>query len=1004
MNPPGAWRLGARERAAALGLVALGALLALLAPGFFSPGNLRDVVLANAAVQVIAIGMTIVVLTGHIDVSVGAQFAIGAVAFAALARAGVPVPLAAAGATVAGALLGALNGWLVAWLRVPAIVATLATLVILRDALRWLTEGAWVTGLPRGFQWFGLGQAAGQGLVIGMTIALVAVAAWALRHLAAGRAVYAAGSDPEAARLAGLSPRSVVFGAFVVSGALTGMAAVLNAIRFAQVPSAVPVGLELAVIAAVVVGGAAITGGRGSMIGTVLGVALLGAIGTGLTFLGASAYWERALQGGIILAAILADAVVWRRRTRSRARSSPHVIDDGARPQLRTDHGASHEIRLAAVLAGEILVFAALAPGFSTAGNAAEIVRLAVEMGLLALVLTPIIVSGGIDLSVGALLGLSAVAFGALWRDAGWPIPLAALGALGLGTAGGGLNAWLIARWQLPPLIVTLGSLSLFRGLAEGLTGAVDSYAGFPDGFLAGGQGFFAGLVPLQAPLLAAAALGFGLLLHRSVAGRSWYAIGSSPAAARYAGVPVGRRLGELYLLAGATSAAAALVYVAHLGQAKADAGTGYELTAITAVVLGGTAITGGRGTVIGTLLGLAIMVVLQNGLRLAAWPAEFAGILTGLLLVGALGVPHVQAWLREAPLGGNGEEMRNSQLAVLCAVILLAAGLVAGSNWWLVRSLVPAAGAPAGGGAGTGPAISLGMMPKAKGDPYFVSCREGAERAAQELGVALVWDGPTDLDPAKQNEVVEAWITRGMDVVAVSVENRTAISTVLRKARRRGLKVLTWDADAEPDARDFLVNQATPQGIGYTLADEAARLLGGRGEIAIVTASLSAANQNEWIAHIRARMAERHPGLTLATIRPSDGDRDRAFAETQTILKVHPGVRLIMGIAAPAVPGIAEAVRQSGRSDVKVTGLSLPNMCKPYVHAGIIQSIVLWNTRDLGYLTVYAAHALATGALERGDRALDAGRLGQIEVAGDEILLGEPFVFTKDNIDGFDF
>src|SRR5690606_25932558 len=138
--------------------------------------------------------------------------------------------------------------------------------------------------------------------------------------------------------------------------------------------------------------------------------------------------------------------------------------------------------------------------------------------------------------------------------------------------------------------------------------------------------------------------------------------------------------------------------------------------------------------------------------------------------------------------------------------------------------------------------------------------------------------------------------------------------------------------------------------------------------------------------------------------VRPSDGDRDRAFSETQTILTVHPSVRAIVGIAAPAVPGVAEAVRQSGRDDVKVTGLSLPNMCKPYVHAGVIESVVLWNTNDLGYLTVHAAHALATGRLRPGATTLEAGRLGAIAVAGDQILLGKPFVFTRENIDRFDF
>ncbi|HEV2690298.1 MAG TPA: substrate-binding domain-containing protein, partial [Bryobacteraceae bacterium] len=138
--------------------------------------------------------------------------------------------------------------------------------------------------------------------------------------------------------------------------------------------------------------------------------------------------------------------------------------------------------------------------------------------------------------------------------------------------------------------------------------------------------------------------------------------------------------------------------------------------------------------------------------------------------------------------------------------------------------------------------------------------------------------------------------------------------------------------------------------------------------------------------------------------IRPSDGDRDRAFSETQTVLKVYPNVKVVMAIAAPAVPGAAEAVKQSGRTDVKVTGLSLPNMCKPYVHAGTIESIVLWNTTDLGYLTVYAAEALGKNTLKRGDTSLKAGRLGTVKVNGDQVLLGAPFIFNKTNIDNFDF
>ena len=295
-------------------------------------------------------------------------------------------------------------------------------------------------------------------------------------------------------------------------------------------------------------------------------------------------------------------------------------------------------------------------------------------------------------------------------------------------------------------------------------------------------------------------------------------------------------------------------------------------------------------------------------------------------------------------------------------------------------------------------------MMPKAKGDPYFVSCRAGAEEAARELGVDLIWDGPTSLDPAKQNELVESWITRNVDVIAVAVENRAGISTVLRKARQRGIHVLTWDADAEPDARDFFVNQATPEGIAAALTDEAARLMGGTGDFAIVTGALTAANQNEWMAFIRKRLSAAYPNVKLVTVRPSDDDRDKAFAETQTVLKVHPTVKLIMAISAPAVPGAAEAVRQAGRTNVSVIGLSLPNINKPYVHAGVVQTVVLWNTRNLGYLTVHAGSQLAGGTLNADSRSIDAGRLGALDVRRREIILGEPLLMNKSNIDSYDF
>lgn len=658
-------------------------------------------------------------------------------------------------------------------------------------------------------------------------------------------------------------------------------------------------------------------------------------------------------------------------------------------------------------------VFSYLGTNFASVSNLFEIVRLSVELGLVALALTPVIVTAGIDLSVGSMMGLAAVTLGYLWRDLHWPMLAAVSGALIIGGAGGALNAFLIARLKMPPLIVTLGTFSLFRGAAEGLTRGIENYSGFPQGFLYFAQAYLFGWVPVQLVFLLAGIVGAWWWLQRSRYGRSLYAIGLSPSGARYSGVPVTSRLASTYIVSGLAAGAAAVIYVAHLGQAKSDAGTGFELMAITAVVLGGTSIFGGRGTIVGTVLGLSAVVVLQNGLRLSNQPAELAGILTGVLLVGTIAIDRLargRGHLAGQRTTGNtnaetGEiDVKNSQVAVLSVVILLAAGIVAGSNWMLVRSVKKTLPADGGAPATGNKRLAIAMMPKAKGDPYFISCRQGAEEAAKEANVDLLWDGPTEDDAAKQNEVVEAWITRGVDCIAVSVENQVGISTVLRKARQKGIKVVTWDADAEKDARDYFVNQATPQGIGYSLTDEAARITGGKGEFAIITASLTAANQNEWIKHIKERLQSKYPELKLVAIQPSDGDRDRAFRETQNVLKVHPNVKLVMGVAAPAVPGAAEAVKQSGRTDVKVIGLSLPSLCRSYIKEGVIESIVLWNTGDLGYLTVLASKAVASGEVHQGTSDFTAGRLGKVAIDGSEVRLGAPFIFNKSNIDKFNF
>jgi rhamnose transport system permease protein len=303
-----------RELSVTLAYIALLILLAVSAPSFFRGDKLLSIFVTSAPVLVAAVGMTLVILTRHIDISIGSQFSVCAVTAGLLAQAGLPMPIVVVAAIATGAGLGAINGVLIAGLRLPSIVVTLATMVILREGLRWWREGESVKNLPADFQWFGLGQDAGQWLIIGAALATLIASAWALRYLALGRAVYATGSDPEAAWLVGIRPGRVVFGVFVLMGALSGLASLLNASRFADVDASAGLGMELEVITAVVVGGVTVSGGRGTVLGPFVGVLLLGTIGSALVFLGAEAYWAKAIQGAIILLAVASDAFNLRQR------------------------------------------------------------------------------------------------------------------------------------------------------------------------------------------------------------------------------------------------------------------------------------------------------------------------------------------------------------------------------------------------------------------------------------------------------------------------------------------------------------------------------------------------------------------------------------------------------------------------------------------------------------------------------------------------------------------
>jgi rhamnose transport system permease protein len=301
-------KLHFRELSVAAALLVVLLTLAVFAPAFFQPQPLLSLLTREAPTLVVACGMALVIICRQIDISVGSQFAVCGVCAGLLAAKGLALPLVFIASIALGGLMGAFNGWLVAGLRLPSIVVTLATMVTLREALRWLRQGQFVN-LPEGTQWLGLSQSAGQWTLILAALTILFLLGLATKHLSAGRFVYAVGTDAEAARLAGIRPQLTTFCVFVFMGALVGLAAMMNVVQSPQVDPKSGSGLELKVIAAAVVGGVAVSGGRGKLWGVFVGLLLLACISPALTHLRVEAYWEKAIQGAIILLAVVADGL-----------------------------------------------------------------------------------------------------------------------------------------------------------------------------------------------------------------------------------------------------------------------------------------------------------------------------------------------------------------------------------------------------------------------------------------------------------------------------------------------------------------------------------------------------------------------------------------------------------------------------------------------------------------------------------------------------------------------
>jgi ribose/xylose/arabinose/galactoside ABC-type transport system permease subunit len=427
-------------------------------PGFLSGENFVDILQKCAYIAIAAIGMTLVILCGHIDISIGAAVGLCATVAGKMAVAGVPLPIVFVTAILVGGLIGLINGLLVAYARIPAIVVTLGTASILKGGLILVTGGRWIYGLPQGFDlshhvWLGIPVPIFALVVFGLGFSLP-------RYTMAGRKIYAVGGNAEAARLSGISERHVTLGVFALNGLLVGVAAVLYATNFSSIQASVASGLELTVITAAVVGGVSILGGSGTVAGAIMGATLLQMIGTAMVFVHDRAEWFQTIQGSLILLTILLE--VFRRRKSLDALLSSGGGGTATAPR-RLGPFALQEVIMAGVLVAVVVILSIRSDRFFTAANLLNQTRFLSEIALMAVPMTFIIITGGIDLSVGSMLAFSSIVLGFSWQSLGLPLPLAICAGIMAGTLAGLLNGLLIVGLRVPPLIVTLATLAIFE-------------------------------------------------------------------------------------------------------------------------------------------------------------------------------------------------------------------------------------------------------------------------------------------------------------------------------------------------------------------------------------------------------------------------------------------------------------------------------------------------------------------------------------------------------------
>lgn len=311
-----------------------------------------------------------------------------------------------------------------------------------------------------------------------------------------------------------------------------------------------------------------------------------------------------------------------------------------------------------------------------------------------------------------------------------------------------------------------------------------------------------------------------------------------------------------------------------------------------------------------------------------------------------------------------------------------------------------------AGGNGNNGGPSRVAVVPKFTSDPYFVAAKKGAQKAADELGIEMTFNGPVDADVSEQADIIDQLVQQQFDAITVSANDPNALVPALNRAKEAGVAVSTFDADVKDEAREVFLNQATYEAMGRTMVDMMVKQTGPKGEFLVVTSELTAPNQSRWIEEMKKYINQKYPGMRLTTTLPSHEQLAEARRITLDYLRSHPETDGVFAVTGIATPGVAEAVKQLGRKgEVAVTGLGVPSLVREHIKDGTIKEVALWNPVDIGYGAMYMANAQIKGTLNPESGFLKAGRLGKLEfISDDELLLGPPLVFDKDNIDDYDF